>query len=362
MDPVGLKMAELLKEVQLDYSPPFTKLVDETVSAIKEAIAKIPEDFQVTADIAPGFVRDISADKFKFKFKRPKSIEIGGSYSIRSIAKPDVNVDLFVRMPKECFHEKDYLNYRYHAKRCLYLCIVKKYLNLYSVSLKVEWSTFQNEARKPILVVHPATKLIGSPGFLLRIIPTATSIFNVSKLNLDRNNIRALNQGGVLQATPKYNSSILEDLFLEDNADFVKRTFLGWKELGEALILLKVWARQRNSIYTYDCLNGFLISIIMTYLATKSGSNRISNSMNAMQIFRVTIDFIATSKLWDNGIFFRCQDKEIISVDRRASLKSFPVIICGPFADFNLSFRMTKSGFLENSISCPSNAYAVLPG
>ena len=47
-------------------------------------------------------------------------------------------------------------------------------------------------------------------------------------------------QGGVLQATPKYNSSMLEDLFLEDNAEFVKRTFLGWKELGEALILLKV--------------------------------------------------------------------------------------------------------------------------
>ncbi|PSR88048.1 Nucleolar protein [Actinidia chinensis var. chinensis] len=346
-NPMDFKVRELLKEVQLDYSPSFTKLVDETVSAIRETIHQIPEDLHVTEDVAPGFVRDIGADKVEFKFKKPKSIEIGGSYSMRCIAKPDVNVDLFVRMPKECFHEKDYLNYRYHAKRFLYLCIVKKYLKLSSVAQKVEWSTFQNEARKPILVVHPDMKLVESPQLLVRIIPTATSVFNVSKLNLDRNNVRALNQGGVLQATLKYNSSMLEDLFLEDNAEFVKRTFLGWKELGEALILLKVWARQRSSIYVHDCLNGFLISVIMAYLGTKSGRNRINNSMTTMQIFRVTMDFIATSKLWDNGLFFQHQGEQSTSKESRISLKSFPVVICGPFADFTLTFRMTRSGFLE---------------
>lgn len=41
-------------------------------------------------------------------------------------------------------------------------------------------------------------------------------------------------------ATPKYNSSILEDMFLEENSAFVKRVFLGWKDLQEALLLLKV--------------------------------------------------------------------------------------------------------------------------
>jgi len=54
----------------------------------------------VTGDEAPGFVRDIGADKVEFKFKKPKSIEIGGSYAIQCIAKPDVNVDLFIRLPK----------------------------------------------------------------------------------------------------------------------------------------------------------------------------------------------------------------------------------------------------------------------
>lgn len=55
---------------------------------------------QVTADAAPGFIRDIGADKVEFKFRKPKSIKIGGSYAFQGIAKPDVNVDLLVGLPK----------------------------------------------------------------------------------------------------------------------------------------------------------------------------------------------------------------------------------------------------------------------
>lgn len=55
---------------------------------------------QIKADLAPGFVRDIGADKVEFKFKKPKSVQIGGSYAIKCIVKPDITVDLFVRLPK----------------------------------------------------------------------------------------------------------------------------------------------------------------------------------------------------------------------------------------------------------------------
>ena len=54
----------------------------------------------MTTDEAPSFVRDIGADKVKFKFKKPASIEISGSYAIQCIVKPDTNVDLFIRLPK----------------------------------------------------------------------------------------------------------------------------------------------------------------------------------------------------------------------------------------------------------------------
>ncbi|XP_021908004.1 LOW QUALITY PROTEIN: nucleolar protein 6 [Carica papaya] len=344
-DSLDLKVTELLKEVQFDYSSAFTKLVDDTVSSIKEVIDNIPENFQVTGDLAPGFVSDISADKVEFNFKKPKSVEIGGSYAIRCIAKPHATVDLLVRMPKECFNEKDYLNYRYHAKRCLYLCVIKKHLMSSSPIQKVEWSTLQNEARKPVLVVYPVKTLADVPGFFVRIIPTATSLFNVSKLNLKRNNVRALNQGGDPLPTPKYNSSILEDMFIENNAELLKKNFLGWKELREALILLKIWARQRSSIYSYDCLNGFIISILLSYLATQ---DKINCSLKAFDIFRVGLDFIATSKLWERGLYFPPQDQNRVpKEEKKQQRESFPVVICDSSTHMNLAFRMTRIGFLE---------------
>lgn len=53
---VDLKVTELLKEVQLDYSPAFTKAVDDAVSAIKGAIDKIPENLKVSflSTLPPG--------------------------------------------------------------------------------------------------------------------------------------------------------------------------------------------------------------------------------------------------------------------------------------------------------------------
>jgi hypothetical protein len=47
MDSMEFKLSELLKEVQLDYSPQFSKLVNDTVSSIKSSIDKIPKDYKV---------------------------------------------------------------------------------------------------------------------------------------------------------------------------------------------------------------------------------------------------------------------------------------------------------------------------
>ncbi|KAJ0534866.1 putative Nrap protein domain 1 [Helianthus annuus] len=346
-DTLNLKVAELLKEVQLDYSSLTTKTVDDTVLSIKECINKIPEDTQVTADLAPKFVRDIGADKVEFRFKRPKSIQIGGSYSFQCVVKPDVNVDLYIQLPKECFHEKDFLNHRYHGKRCLYLCIIKKYLESSSVAQKVEWSFFQNEARKPILVVYPAVKSAGLPGLSVRLIPTAESRFNVQKLNIERNNLHTLSEG-VSEATPMYNNSVLEDMFMEQGAEFIKTTFTGWKALQEALVLLKVWARQRSSLNTHDSVNGYLISIIMAYLASESGKARLNKAMTVMQIFRITLDFIASSKLWGNGIFIKPQGgSDMSKEERKKYVKYFPVVLCDLSAHFNLAYRMTMGGLNE---------------
>lgn len=43
-----------------------------------------------------------------------------------------------------------------------------------------------------------AARPVEAPGIYVRIIPTAASLFSISKLNLNRNNVRAVNQGRIL--------------------------------------------------------------------------------------------------------------------------------------------------------------------
>lgn len=59
---------------------------------------------------------------------------------------------------------------------------------------------------------------------------------------------------------------------------------------------MQVWARQRTSIYTHDCLNGYLISAILVFLTLDSGGSIITRSMTTRQIFRVVMNFLGIHK------------------------------------------------------------------
>lgn len=99
---------------------------------------------------------------------------------------------------QSCFHEKDYLNHRYHVKRALYLAVLKKALANCACISSIKWSTFCEDARKPVLLLFPAPDAEGvTTKFVIRILPTiALETFNVTKLGPSKNNVRtAVSQG-----------------------------------------------------------------------------------------------------------------------------------------------------------------------
>uniref|UniRef100_A0A0D9XX83 Nucleolar protein 6 n=1 Tax=Leersia perrieri TaxID=77586 RepID=A0A0D9XX83_9ORYZ len=343
---IDYKLSALLQEVR--PSAAALRAAGEAADAVAGLIRKVPTQ-QANPEDVSAFVRDLglAGEKLAFTFRPPEVVRVAGSHAAGAVARPDVSADLLVRLPKECFHEKDFLNHRYHAKRCLYLYVIEKSLRSSPSIQKISWSTFLDEARKPVLHVYPATEIAELPGFYVRIIPTASSLFNVSKLNLStRNNVRAYTKDGINLPTPKYNCSILEDIFLEENAEFINSSVADWKTLQEALVL--VWARQRTSIYAHDCLNGYLISAILVFLTVDSGGNLINRSMTTRQIFRVVMKFLATSKVWMKGLVIQPNKKRTITKEDIACfLKIFDVVICDVSGHVNLAFRMTKSAFIE---------------
>lgn len=46
----------------------------------------------------------------------PVAVAVVGSYATCTVARPGVCVDVAVEMPAECFHQKAYINHRYHAR------------------------------------------------------------------------------------------------------------------------------------------------------------------------------------------------------------------------------------------------------
>uniref|UniRef100_A0A0E0RE94 Uncharacterized protein n=1 Tax=Oryza rufipogon TaxID=4529 RepID=A0A0E0RE94_ORYRU len=286
-DSIVYKLSALLEEVR--PSAAALRAASEAADAVAGLVKRIPTQ-QATHEAVAGFVRDLglAGEKLAFTFRPPEVVRVAGSHAAGgAVARPDVSADLLVRLPKECFHEKDFLNHRYHAKRCLYLHVIEKSLRSSPLIQKISWSTFLDEARKPILHQKKSQNFLGS-----MIIPTASFLFNVSKMNLStRNNVRAYTKDGINLPTPKYNCSILEDMFLEENVEFISSSVADWKALQEALVLLKMWTK------------GLVIQPTKKRTITKE--------------------------------------------DMVCFLKTFDVVICDVSGHVNLASRMTKSAFIE---------------
>ncbi|KAJ7523478.1 hypothetical protein O6H91_18G051300 [Diphasiastrum complanatum] len=348
----SLKVKELLREVQVDYDN--TSAVEDVVRAVRELLLQIPAQ-EVPWTYAKAFVKDLGVPikKAKFFAQKIESVETVGSYSLQALVKPVLVVDLAVRIPKTCFHEKDYLNHRYHVKRSLFLAMIEKHLRSSAIIKQVEWAFFQHDARKPVLILHPGTdESAAGVKFALRLIPTISEeVFDKTKLASNRNNVREAKFNGLegsLQATPCYNASILEDMFVETDNKMLNSTLSTSSSLREAIVLLKVWLQQRNFHSHPDGLNGFLMSMFVFHLTTVAGGQRVTKHMTSLQIFRVTMESLANQHFLHTGIFMGLdKDGTKLLEMKKKHAQTSEFLWCNPSGYLNLSSRMTASSLQE---------------
>lgn len=345
-----IKVQELLKEVRVDYTR--CRIVDSAVAAVKERLLSLPEK-KVSASLVSAFAKDLGVpeDKAQLKFQKPDGVEIVGSYAVQTVAKPFQTVDLAVRLPKCCFLEKDFLNHRYHVKRALYLAVLKKAITKCDCISSTKWSLICDDARKPVLLLFPAPDAKGATTkFVIRIIPTISSeTFSVNKLAPSKNNLRSfISKDGVIQPTPHYNSSILEDMAVESTAAVLKESFTGHESTRDAVLLLKVWCRQRGIYDAVDSLNGSLITILVAYLASPAGGKRINEHLTALQIFRLTMESIANGNVLEKGIFMQAAGSGSVGAEMKKDLlQAFKVVISGSLVWVNFASRMSASALAE---------------
>lgn len=198
----------------------------------------------------------------------PSKVNVVGSFLLGLSSTPVV--DIAVEVPPQVFHPKDYLNYRYHDKRLLYLLYLARHFiesdEIGWLNISITTHFFANDTRKPTLSLrHPRFDQI-----TIRIIPTyAVDLFDVSRLTETRRNIRPRGSSSVvehpMEATIAYNHSILADAKPLQNLQTLHAISSTSPSFVPSVLLLECWSI-RHSLK----LGKFVFAALVSDLISRS--------------------------------------------------------------------------------------------
>lgn len=210
---------------------------------------------------------------------------------------------MIVYMPLALFQEKDFRDRRYFIKRAYYLARIAATLKGKFSSFDFAFEHLHGNSLLPVLLVRPkSNKSEVKKDYVIRIIPCTAEKddkkktidpFPPSKLLPASNNIRDLTT-----PTPFYNSTLrAENLFVPylELLNAAARTCGAYKD---ACVLGRIWLQQRGLDSTISGGGfGHFEWATLIALLLKSGSEKggpvLSNSLNASQIFKAVIQYLA---------------------------------------------------------------------
>eukprot|EP01135_Chromosphaera_perkinsii_P005307 Nk52_evm4s337 gene=Nk52_evmTU4s337 len=353
-----LQLEEMISEVKVDCSK--QKRLEKFLFEIKSVLDGLEEQEECEVNIKEGFSETSipaahkNAPVFNFKFIPPQKVNLVGSFMLKAVCKSDLNVDMEVVMPSDCFLAKDHLNYRYYYKKSAYLAVLFRVLNNSGICKKVEYSYFNGNVLKPIIVITPGDDVKSK--FQIRLFLTIDEqVFKLAKLGPSRNNVRIHKfMEQVYEkhveptdpekepATPRYNASIIADMKLSSHLKMTHRNMKQCESFVDAIMLCKVWLQQRGFKQTKGGVDGYLMTMVMNYLFS---IRKLSRNMSCYQLFKMTLHFIANNNLCENGIAFNmnaCSDN---------SLESFHRVSDCVFVDecgvFNIFATVTEGAYLD---------------
>lgn len=296
-----LQSEELLKETKLPEKRAI--FIETFFKALVEFLKALPTQETETAvhelkwlkknQVVPPISADIPLDAapIKFRFVSPRSVFAIGSFRSQTIINASPAVDVCAEIPAEFFAKGNHLNGIYHRKKALYLSYIALKLKQWDQIADCKFTFINGSALQPVLMLQPAGKHGKHVHFHLRVICGEES-FKIERLSPEKSNVKQLSgmhlsteimKNTEHSATPYYNSSILSDLNTKFNDEYLYNTISDNPHVRNAIILLKIWLKQREYNVGPGSFNGFILSMFVAYLIQK---NLITVSMNSYQIIR----------------------------------------------------------------------------
>jgi U3 small nucleolar RNA-associated protein 22 len=346
---VQMECEELIHEVSVDYENLST--IEKALFQLRSAIMSAPVrcvcaegDLAATSSSLSAtsvepitlpkgttmrrWTTDPSSQRSKtttLEFQPPRQVDLMGSFQLRTLAKPRCTIDVAVHMPKECFLRKDVLDYRYHDKRLLYVTCMLQHLlrenqddnstgDATSLGFQqIKMIGFHSEddlPTKPIISLKPKhmkTKAEKSFTFQLHFI-CSTKLFNMKQLTPTSGNLRVHRRPGTGERmpTPRYNCSILEDMYYLRHLQGLHRFSTSLHNpdtFCDTSILLKLWCVKRGYHRERDQMNGFLLTVLLAHLL----EIRVVHAHGTpRQMFTTVMEWISKNDFGRNGIAINC--------------------------------------------------------
>lgn len=292
-----LQAEELLKEAKL--SEKRLNFIETFFNDLTAFLTSLPSEEEETAvhelkwlkksKIVPPISKEIPYDlsPIQFRFIKPNSVFKIGSALTNTVINVDPVLDLCVEIPADFFHKGNHLNGIYHRKKALYLSYIALKLSKWHQIAECKFTFIGGNPFLPVLLLKLNNKIGKRISFQLRAVCGEES-FKIERLSPEKSNIKQLNIGNIVKndehsATPYYNSSILYDFNTKFNDEFLSNIIGDNVHAKDAIILLKIWLRQRDHCSYYYGFNGYIVSMFVAYLIQK---NLITLSMNSYQIIR----------------------------------------------------------------------------
>jgi U3 small nucleolar RNA-associated protein 22 len=251
----------------------------------------------VAFDAAGPHLRALGADaSTALRWAPPEAVHLAGAAALGAAGPPsELLADVALRLPAACLREKDYLDCRYNARRCLYLARIAAALA--NTKPPPEWAALSDDPRKAVLIIA-APPAPGLPrGTRLRLLPCISpDVFPAARLAPGRGNLRAA--GGASVASPAYNAGISEDVAAEAHLEAMRVAVASAPAFGASLVLLKAWARRRGMLGAPDGVSGCLLGAACAALLSRGV---LVAAMSPFQMFREALRALGDVALLRKG-------------------------------------------------------------
>lgn len=366
---------DLLHDVQLDYGQVFDG-VDQTLRQFKDAIEALEPhepapvsslicdhgyltDSSQIGDVTASFekkekitipypIRPPKDSPYKLSFAKPANVNVVGSYQLKTMVKTqsDVAVDMIVVMPRDCFQEKDFRDGRYFMKRSYYLATIAAGLRgAFSSSFDFSFRCLHGNELLPVLEARSkGTKSDKSDKsdkktYAIRVIPCAPEdLFPASKLSPASNTTK-----DSTAPTPYYNSTLRAESLYSSYLKLLNSTAKSCGGFKDACILGRIWLQQRGlGEAGFSHFEWAVLVALLLQGGGRKGDAILSSSMNATQIFKATIQYLALTNF----------QKKTVVIGSKASvegLKQGGPVLYDAAREHNILFRVSawSSGFLQ---------------